>query len=277
MVDFAENSVETNNKTVLVVGAHPDDAEGFCSGTLFLLREAGCDICIATMTLGDCGSVEYSSEQTRRIRRKEAETACEFLGASYRYVGFNDLAIFNDDVSNRRTTAALRDIDPLIVVTHAPHDYMSDHEITSVLVRNACFAAPAPNYDTMSYTSVPRSSTIPYLYYMEPLEAIDIYGEKVKPHFYVDITQTIEKRLEMLGLHHSQRNWLKAHHGLDDYVESARRRSSDAGKRASGASGRTIDYAEGFRQHRGHAYPHDNILSQILGDRVIPEATPSSS
>jgi N-acetylglucosamine malate deacetylase 1 len=261
----------SENKRVLVVGAHPDDAEGFCSGTLFLLREAGYEIHIATMTLGDCGSVEHASEEIRRIRRKEAETACRFLGASYRYIGFNDLAIFNDDASNRRTTAVLREIDPLIVITHPPHDYMSDHEATSVLVRNACFAAPAPNYDAMSYTPVARSSRIPYLYYLEPLDAIDIYGERIAPHFYVDITPTIEKGLQMLGLHQSQRNWLKVHHGLDDYVESARRRCRDAGERASRASGKAIHYAEGFRQHRGHAYPQENILAQILEGRVVPE------
>jgi len=265
--------MDLRNKRVLVVGAHPDDAESFCAGTLFLLRHLGYEIHIATMTLGDCGSIEHSSQEIRRIRRKEAEAACEFLGASYRYVGFNDLSIFNDDISNRRTTALLREIDPLIVMTHPPHDYMSDHEVTSLLVRNACFGAPAPNYDTQSFTSVARSSAIPYLYYFEPLDGIDILGRRVTSHFYVDISQTIEARLEMLGRHQSQRKWLQSHHGLDDYVEAARRRSRDAGERASKASSRALEYAEGFCQHLGHAYPHENILAQILKGLVVSEDT----
>lgn len=264
--------MDLDNKKVLALGAHPDDVESFCAGTLFLLRQLGYQIHIATMTLGDCGSVEYSPQETRRIRKKEAEAACEFLGASYRYVGFNDLSIFNDDTSNRRTTALLREIDPLVVMTHSPHDYMSDHEATSLLVRNACFSAAAPNYDTLSFTPVARSSAIPYLYYFEPMEGIDIFGQRVTPHFYVDIGQTIEARLEMLGLHQSQRNWLQSHHGVDDYVEDARRRSRDTGERASRASGRTIAYAEGFRQHLGHAFPHDNILAKVLEGRVVPES-----
>jgi len=257
------------NKKVLVVGAHPDDAEMFCAGTLFLLRDLGYDVHIATMTLGDCGSTEHSSQEIRRIRRGEAEAACAFLGASYRYLGFNDLSIFNDDDSNRRTTALLRDIDPLMVMTHPPHDYMSDHETTSLLVRNACFGAAAPNYDTLSLTPVPRSSSIPYLYYFEPMDGIDIFGRRLAPHFYVDVTETIEARLEMLGHHQSQRKWLRSHHGLDDYVEAARRRCRDAGERASGTSGRELLYAEGFCQHLGHAFPHENILAQILEPRVV--------
>jgi LmbE family N-acetylglucosaminyl deacetylase len=260
------------NRKVLAVGAHPDDIESFCAGTLFLLRDLGYRIHIATMTLGDCGSKQHPAQEIRRIRRKETEAGCELLGASYHYVGFNDLAIFNDDLSNRRTAALLREVDPLLVMTHLASDYMSDHETTSVLIRNACFSAPAPNYDTISYTAAGPLPEIPFLYYFEPMDGVNIFGERIAPHFYVDISLTLEARLEMLGRHESQRQWLSSHHhGIDDYVEAARRRARDAGERASRASGRTIAYAEGFRQHRGHAYPPENILARILGDRVVPE------
>ena len=47
---------------VLALHAHPDDVEFQCSGTLILLREAGCDVTIATMTPGDCGSAEHDAE-----------------------------------------------------------------------------------------------------------------------------------------------------------------------------------------------------------------------
>jgi LmbE family N-acetylglucosaminyl deacetylase len=263
--------MSSENKKVLAVGAHPDDVESLCAGTLFLLRELGYQICIATMTLGDCGSTTLPAQEIRRVRRAEAEAACELLGASYRYVGFNDCSIYNDDVSNRRTTALLREIDPCVVMTHSPNDYMSDHEITSLLVRNACFYAPAPNYDTVSFTPVARSSAIPYLYYFESMEAVDIFGGKVKQQFYVDVSQCIEAKLEMLGRHQSQRKWLQSHHGMDDYVEAARRRCRDAGERASEVSDRTLAYAEGFRQHLGHAYPRDNFLARVLRGRVVLE------
>jgi hypothetical protein len=104
------------------------------------------------------------------------------------------------------------------------------------------------------------------------MDATDIFGQRVKPHFYVDIGRTIESRLEMLGRHESQRNWLRSHHhGIDDYVDAARRRCRNAGERASRAAGRNIEYAEGFRQHLGHAYPQENILARNLGGLVVPE------
>jgi LmbE family N-acetylglucosaminyl deacetylase len=87
--------MNSGNKKVLAVGAHPDDVEIMCSGTLFLLKEFGYEIHVISLTLGDCGSIEYSAEGISRIRRHEAQNACEILGATYHYGGFNDLCIFN--------------------------------------------------------------------------------------------------------------------------------------------------------------------------------------
>src|SRR5436305_1145951 len=57
---------------VLALHAHPDDIEFQCSGTLALLAEAGCDLTVATMTPGDCGSAEHDAEAIAEIRRGEA-------------------------------------------------------------------------------------------------------------------------------------------------------------------------------------------------------------
>jgi LmbE family N-acetylglucosaminyl deacetylase len=257
-------------KRVLAVGAHPDDVEIMCSGTLFALRQLGYETHVASLTLGDCGSVELCAEEISRIRHREAINACELLSATYHYCGFNDLCIFNDDNSNRRVTACLREIDPWLVITHSPNDYMSDHEITSLLVRNACFNASIPNYQTTSNTTA-HTLKIPYLYYAQPIEGIDIFGKKVIPQFYVDISAFIEQKLEMLACHESQRSWLQTHHGIDEYLERVRRLNSSLGQRASSVSGRSIAYAEAFRQHCGHAYPADNVLTALLSETLIAE------
>src|ERR1019366_10191522 len=144
----AGESRMNETKRVLAVGAHPDDIEIFCAGTLLLLREHGYELHIATLTLGDCGSKTLSPDQIRCIRRNEAETACGKAGATYHYVGFHDFDIYNTDHGNRLVTGLLREVDPAIVFTHPPQDYLTDHETTSLLVRNACFYAAAPNYDT---------------------------------------------------------------------------------------------------------------------------------
>jgi LmbE family N-acetylglucosaminyl deacetylase len=262
----------SETKRILAIGAHPDDVEIMCSGTLFALHKLGLEVHVASLTLGDCGSVELSAEEIRSIRHREALKACEVLGATYHHAGFNDLCIFNDDNSNRRVTALLRQVDPSIVITHLPNDYMSDHEITSLLVRNACFYASIPNYETKA-NQVDGTLTIPYLYYAQPMEGIDIFGKKVIPQFYVDISGWIEQKLEMLACHESQRNWLRAHHGMDEYIETVRRFNTSLGQRASQVAGRMMTYAEAFRQHRGHAYPNDNVIAKFLRESVIAEPT----
>jgi LmbE family N-acetylglucosaminyl deacetylase len=258
-----------NNRKVLAIGAHPDDVEFLFSGTLLLLKELGCELHVASMSLGDAGSVELPGSQIRLVRRKEAEKACKLLGARYHYVGFSDFGFFNDSPTNRRTAALLREIDPWLVITHPPEDYISDHEMTSRLVRNASFVAPAPNFDTMSYTPIERSSGIPYLYYSQPVENRDIYGRKVRPRFYVDISDQMETKCELLACHESQRNWLKSHHGIDEYLRIMKRWNAELGQQAAAISARPVTYAEGYRQHLGHSYPSDNILQNVLADRVI--------
>lgn len=255
---------------VLAVGAHPDDVEIMCSGTLFALHQLGHENHVASLTLGDCGSVELSAEEIRSIRHREAMKACEVLGATYHHAEFDDLCIFNDDNSNRRVTALLREVDPLLVITHSPNDYMSDHEMTSFLVRNACFYTSIPNYKTKA-RAADSTLSIPYLYYAQPMDGIDIFGKKVIPQFYVDITGLMGQKLEMLACHQSQRNWLRAHHGMDEYIESVRRFNTSLGQRASQVAGRRITYAEAFRQHCGHAYPNDNLITTFLRESVIPE------
>ncbi len=260
-----------SSRVALAVGAHPDDVEISCAGTLKALQEAGYTIHIATMTLGDCGSRTMAADEVRRVRRAEAEEACRVLGATYHYAGANDFSIFNDDTHNRRVTALVREVAPDIVFTHAPADYMLDHDHTSVLVRNACFQAPAPNYDCSRYGVAGVVSAVPHLYYWDVMEGIDIFGKPVAPGFYVDVSGEIDLKSKMLAAHRSQREWLRAQHGMDEYLDTMRAWGARRGREASEIAGRraSIAYAEAFRQHLGHAYPQDNVLAALLPSRIV--------
>lgn len=85
-----------SGKSVLSLGAHPDDAEFFCAGTLALLRKKGWQIHIATMTPGDCGTVQYSREEISRIRRAEAAKAASLLDGTYHCLECDDIFILYD-------------------------------------------------------------------------------------------------------------------------------------------------------------------------------------
>jgi LmbE family N-acetylglucosaminyl deacetylase len=243
---------------VLSVLAHPDDAEFLCAGTLIrLAREKGWEVHIASMTPGDCGSVEHGREEIARIRRGEGARAASLMGASYHCLEENDLRIFYHERPLERIVHLLRQVRPRLVVTHSPADYHLDHEMTSVLVRAAVFAAPVPNF-LADADDAPPLPHIPHLYYCDPIEGKDALGRSVEPGLRVDISSVMDLKIEMLVAHASQREWLRKHHGMDQYVESMRSWCAHRGREAGTA------YAEGFRQHLGHGYPQDDLLAKLF-------------
>ncbi len=244
---------------VLAIHAHPDDIEFQCSGTLARLKEKGCSIAMATMTPGDCGSAVHPPEEIAAIRRAEAKKSADLMGADYYCLEFRDLSIFIDDQSRRKVTEILRIVNPDIVITAPPVDYMCDHEATSSLVRDACFCAPAPNYKTGLWDPAPATDKIPHLYFVDPIEGTDAFGNTIEPEFIVDISSTFPLKKEMVSCHESQRAWLKKQHGMDEYVLKVSRWSEERGQLID------AEYGEGFRQYKGHPYPEDNIILELLG------------
>jgi LmbE family N-acetylglucosaminyl deacetylase len=243
---------------ILALHAHPDDIEFQCAGTLALLREAGHHVILATMTPGDCGSAEHDAEAISAIRRAEAKAAADLIGAEYLCLEFRDLAIFNDDESRRRVTEALRRTRPDIVLTAPPVDYLCDHEMTNLLVRDACFCAPIPNFVTRQWEPAPPLAKIPHLYYVDAIEGKDREGRPIPAQFYVDVTRVFELKRQMLACHASQRNWLLKQHGIDEYLDSQASWSRHRGQEIG------VEHAEAFRQYQGHAYPHDNRLLSLV-------------
>lgn len=247
------------NKTAVAIFAHPDDAEIECSGTLSLLKKAGWQIHIATMANGDKGTAEYKREEIARIRKAEASEAAKVLDATYTCIGFPDIYIMYNKEAIDRTTALLRKLQPSIVFTHNPSDYMVDHETTSRIVMTACFCTGMMNLEIDETPYEP----VPYLYYADSMEAKDILGRPILTTMFVDVTTEIEVKAEMLIRHASQRNWLLVHHKMDEYILSMKRFGELRGKSIN------VPYAEGFRQHLGHGYPQDNILKEIIPGKVV--------
>ena len=249
----------TKGKTVLSIGAHPDDAEFMCAGTLAMLHKKGWQIHIATMTPGDCGTVEYSREEISRIRKAEAAKAAGILGGSYYCLGCDDAFIMYDRPALLAAIELVRKVRPAIVFALSPSDYMVDHEMASKIAQTACFACGVVNIET---AGAEPFEPVPYLYYADPVEGKDKFGTGIKAGTVVDITGVMDIKEKMLCCHESQRNWLLKHHGMDDYVNAmktlARKRGREIG----------CEFAEGFRQHLGHAYPQDNILKDELGSLV---------
>jgi len=246
-------------RVALTLMAHPDDAEILCGGTLVRLCDAGWEIHICSVAQGDCGTTLYTRKEIAQIRHREGVDAAAKIGATFHCLDECDLQLIHNTASNRKALDLLRRVAPSLLFTHPRVDYMIDHEQVHLLARTAAFGYAAPNS-----SEFPRieGSMIPWLYYCDPIEGHDPYtGEAVKPSTYVDITGQMEKKIEMLACHSSQREWLRAHHGVDEYIDSMRRHSADRGKELG------IPWAEAYVQHRGHPFPQTDILAELFGNR----------
>ncbi len=247
---------------VLAAMAHPDDAEILVGGILLSLRDCGCEIGILTMTHGDCGSATLSKEEISRIRSAEARAAADYLGGWYGCAGLLDIEVMMTPENLRRVIESMRQFNPDIVITHSPVDYMLDHEETSRLARAATFAIAMPLYETRQPDPAPPARGTPALYYADPVEGLDPFGQRLLPDFHVDIAPVLERKRELLSRHASQREWLRAHHGVDEYLNRMVEWAQNYGRECGAAA------AEGLRQHRGHGYPRAPILQQILAASV---------
>jgi N-acetylglucosamine malate deacetylase 1 len=241
---------------IVSIHAHPDDAEILAGGTLALLSALGHEIVIVSLSAGDCGSTIHRPDEIAAIRKAEAAESASLIGAEYRWGGFRDMAIFSDDPSRRAVTGLLRELRADIVLTAAASDYLSDHEATSQLVRDGCFAASIPNY--MTPTESQPLPAIPHLYFMDPIAQQDRSGNLALPDFTVNVASTFEMKRAMLASHRSQRLWLQQQHGMDDYMRQMEDWTRACGTRAGLALG------EGFRQYCLHPYPRESLLQQVL-------------
>jgi LmbE family N-acetylglucosaminyl deacetylase len=218
---------------VLAVGAHPDDLEILCGGTLARFVRDGHDVVMCHASKGDKGSFVHSSEEIVRIRGAEARRAADLAGAEYATLGLSDGEVLAADPEQRRIVVDLvREARPDVIITHSPGDYMGDHNEISKLVFECSFHATLPLLET----SRPPHTSVTPLYYMDT-----VMGLGFSPTEYVDVGDVIDVKAAMLEAHESQLTWLREHDGVD-IVEQMKTTSRFRGQQCG------VQYAEGFVQ-----------------------------
>jgi LmbE family N-acetylglucosaminyl deacetylase len=244
------------SRIALCLMAHPDDCEFLAAGTLALLAQRGWQVHIASSTPGDGGSADRNPIEISRIRREEAAKAAAQIGAVYHCLELRDLHVCFDADSIRRAVNLVRAVAPTLMFTHAQQDYMMDHEVTAQLARAASNGWVVPNCGN---GPVPPGAAIPHLYYADPVALTDHFGNPATAGVAVDISGVYETKMRMLCCHDSQRKWLRAHYGVDEYTKMLDEWSARRGKSIG------VPHAEGFRQHKGFGYPTNCLLTQELG------------
>lgn len=219
---------------ILAVGAHPDDLEILCGGTLAKYRARGDDVVMCHVANGDKGHFVIMPEELTRIRAREAELAAAVIGAGCVALKFLDVEIFDSLQARTRVIDMVRVARPDVVITHHPDDYHTDHQATTQLLLEATFSATVPHVES-EHPFLPK---LPVVYFMDTLA-----GLHFQPTEYVDITEFIAPKKEMLSKHVSQLAWLKEHDDYDalDALETqAKFRGYQCG----------VKYAEGFVRYR---------------------------
>jgi len=178
---------------VLVLAAHPDDAELGCSGTIIKLVQQGRRVGIIDLTRGELGT-----RGTPELRLQEAEKAAKILGLSLREnLGLADGFFQVDETSKRAVISAIRRYQPTLVLANAPEDRHPDHGRAGALAREACFLAGLRKIETQHEGKVQQA--------WRPSKVLHYIQDRLlKPTLVVDITDEWPTKVEAIKAFESQ-------------------------------------------------------------------------
>ncbi len=226
----------------LAAATHPDDIEFMMAGTLLRLKDAGCEIHLWNLANGCCGSATLSREEASALRWKEALASAELAGGTAHPPLFDDLSVYYDAASVARVAAVIRQIQPDIILTQSPQDYMEDHQNTARLVVTGAFTRAMKNFVPDPPTAISDKPVA--VYHALPHGLNDALRQPVVPHFFTDISAVLTRKRAMLACHASQKEWLDVTQGMDAYLEEMERMSREVGRRSG-----KYQAAEGWRRH----------------------------
>ncbi len=184
-------------KTILAIGAHPDDIEIGCGGTLSILKDKGHDLVHLIITSGEEGNFDRTKKRLAEKREAEATQSAKLLKAS-RVIFFRepDGLMASSKETKVRLISILREVRPDTIFTHARSDHFPDHQIVHQLTRASVLGASGPWY--------PDAGGIPH-------QVKEIYGYEVwNPisdfQMAWDISSVIDRKIELIRCHQSQIN-----------------------------------------------------------------------
>jgi len=220
---------------VLIIGAHPDDAEK-SGGTAALYTSMGHVVQLVSMTNGDAGHQDMGGGPLAKRRIEEARRAGAVIGADYLVLDNHDGELM-PTLENRRTVIRIiREFRPDLIFTHRPNDYHPDHRYTGILVQDAAYMVTVPNI----VAATPHLDLNPVILYMS-----DRFSKPTPfvPDVVVGIDETIEKKIDMYNCHESQMfEWLPYNRGgLDEVPEGEAARRAWLAESRKPASARLAD------------------------------------
>lgn len=197
---------------MLVLGAHPDDAEFHAGGLISIYRERGYAVKIVSVTNGGAGHHLRTTDELIAIRQQEASAVGRLIGADYEVWEYPDGGLQPTLEVRLRIIREIRDYAPDLVLTHRLNDYHPDHRAVGQLVQDASYLVTVPLVasDTTSLRKDPVVAYMPDLF-TKP--------NPLTPDIVLDATPYMEQIVAMLDCHRSQvYEWLPYNAGVADQV-----------------------------------------------------------
>jgi len=227
---------------VLAVGAHPDDVEFLCGGTLLKYHRQGHKVFIVLTTSGNIGSNVLEGRQAIAATREEEQLeAARFYDAEVRFLRYDDEGLVDTPEVRRQVINAIRWADPEVIFTNCPEDASTDHNTTAAIVSRVLLSLPGRNVPA----DEPPIGKFPTLFHWDTAA-----GVHFRPELYVDITDTFEDKIRALECHRSQFAWMDTFQ-IHSLTEHCRILSEFRGLQAG------VRHAEAFRPFRVHGYMPD--------------------
>ncbi|MCG2792367.1 MAG: bacillithiol biosynthesis deacetylase BshB1 [Weeksellaceae bacterium] len=219
---------------ILAIGAHPDDVELGCGGTIVKLVSEGKRVSIIDLTEGELGT-----RGTAETRATEARVAAKILGISAREnLKMKDGFIANSEEYQLKIVQMIRKYRPEIVLANAIDDRHPDHAKAAKLVSDACFLSGLKKIETFDSESLQDVWRPKHIFHY-------IQWRNVVPDFVIDITGFLNQKIEAClayktQFYNPQSNEPLTPIATKDFLESLTYRAQDLG-RLSG-----VEFAEGF-------------------------------
>lgn len=205
---------------ILILGAHPDDADYKAGGTASLWRQLGHEVKMVSVTNGGAGHQTLRGAALVERRRAEAKAAGAIIGADYDVLDYPDGGLLPTLEARHHLIRLIRGFRPDLLLTHRLNDYHPDHRYTAQLVQDAAYMMTVPAV----CAEVPHLQRDPVILYLS-----DDFKKPApfSADVVVDIGPQMDSLINMLHCHASQfYEWLPYNFGHADQVpadEAARR------------------------------------------------------
>ena len=178
---------------LLIIMAHPDDAELCCSGTILSCIDNGLSVGMIDLTRGELGT-----RGSGKVRIEEAKNAAKVLGVNFRYnLELRDGFISDDEESIFDVIKVIREFKPKVIITNSKTDRHPDHESAARLVKKAFFLSGLIKISTKKDNLDQESWRPKSLLY-------SIQNNYIEPHFVVDVSKYIDIKINAIKCFKSQ-------------------------------------------------------------------------